>query len=162
MVDAGGDIAVSGAPPGKAGWRIELEPLEEGQPRLQLLLRNEAVATSGTSSRFVAVDGVRHSHLFNPKSAEPLSGRLLSAVVAPDGATADALATAFSVMPPAKALALADRLGVCARLVRVERGRPVSHACGCFRRRILDEDSDGPDGADGSDGLSDRSVKFDR
>ncbi len=124
LIDAGGDIATGRAPPGKAGWTIDVEPLAAGDPGGRFTLQNQAVATSGTSQRRF----LGQSHLYDPSAAGPLRGDLLSTVIAPDATTADALATAFSVMAPSQAMALAERLpGICARLVRED--QTTTSAC---------------------------------
>ena len=45
LVAASGDIAVSGAPPGKPGWRIDIAPLPGAKEKRQLLLKDAAVST---------------------------------------------------------------------------------------------------------------------
>src|SRR2546428_13276070 len=57
LVAAGGDIAVSDAPPGKEGWTIGVASLEskESPPGEYLLLSNAAVSTSGDVEQFVEI-----------------------------------------------------------------------------------------------------------
>lgn len=98
LVDGGGDIAVGDPPAGKAGWRIEIEPAQAEAPATTLLLRNQAVATSGDRYRFVEIDGKRYSHIVNPKTGMGLTSRMTVTVVARDAMTADACASAVSVM----------------------------------------------------------------
>ncbi|MCK4960005.1 MAG: FAD:protein FMN transferase, partial [Planctomycetes bacterium] len=50
---------------------------------------NHALSTSGL---------VRGAHIIDPRSARPVSGRLIAWASAPDATTADALSTAFIVM----------------------------------------------------------------
>jgi thiamine biosynthesis lipoprotein len=110
LVAAGGDVVVSDAPPGRRGWTVGIAlpaPLLDagGAP---LELRRAAVSTSGDAEQFVTLDGVRYSHIVDPRSGFGLSGRSAVAVVAPDGVTADALATAVSVLGPDEGLALIE------------------------------------------------------
>jgi thiamine biosynthesis lipoprotein len=60
-------------------------------------LVNAALATSGGSVQFVEIDGVRYSHVIDPSTGLGLTHDLVVRVIAPDGATADALATALGV-----------------------------------------------------------------
>ncbi len=104
LVDAGGDVVVGDAPPGRSGWRIEMEGIrdpekERSDPRV-LLLTNSAVATSGDAYRFVEIDGVRYSHIVDPETGLGLTTRSSVTVIAPDCMTADSLATAVSVLGP--------------------------------------------------------------
>lgn len=73
-----------------------------------LLLRNAAVSTSWDAEQHVEISGIRYSHLIDPKSGVALTGRRSVTVVAPDGATSDALATAVSVLGPDLGLKVID------------------------------------------------------
>ncbi len=63
-------------------------------------LRNGALGTSGAGEQFVEIDGRRYGHVLDPRTGWPASGVRSASVVARDGATADALATAFLVGGP--------------------------------------------------------------
>ena len=56
------------------------------------------MCTSGDYERFVEINGIRHSHIVDPRTGLPV--RLLPSVtvVAADATTADAWATALSVL----------------------------------------------------------------
>ena len=111
LVAAGGDIAVSAAPPGKSGWLIGIAPLQspETKPRRSLLLKNAAVSTSGDAEQHIEINGVRYSHIVDPRSGEALEGRSSVSVVAPIGTASDSLATAVSVLGPELGLELVRR-----------------------------------------------------
>lgn len=113
LVDAGGDVVVGDAPPGRAGWRVMLPPIDPRSiPSLPgpdsgipiLLLENCAVATSGAAYQFLDVDGVRYSHVIDPRTGlgviVPQGEIHAVTVVAPTGAVADGLASALSVLGP--------------------------------------------------------------
>ncbi len=57
-----------------------------------------AVVTSGDYERFFIKDGVRYSHLFNPKTGYPYSDLKSVTVLLHDTAFADAVATAVFAM----------------------------------------------------------------
>jgi thiamine biosynthesis lipoprotein len=66
-----------------------------------------SVSTSGDYRSGFEVDGVRYSHILDPRVGRPVRTGVASAtLVAPDCATADALATAAIVLGPERALAL--------------------------------------------------------
>jgi thiamine biosynthesis lipoprotein len=65
-------------------------------------LRDQAVSTSGDAHQHVEIGGIRYSHIVDPKTGLGLIGRSSVTVVAPDCTTSDALATAASVLGPAK------------------------------------------------------------
>jgi len=100
LVDAGGDIVVSKAPPGEAGWCIQLPGVRDGSLSDKTITVSEAaVATSGDQFRWFEVDGVRYSHLIDPRDGIGVTVRRLVTVIAPTGSLADALASAISVDP---------------------------------------------------------------
>jgi thiamine biosynthesis lipoprotein len=96
LVDAGGDIALGDPPPGKTGWALEL-PAGVAREKFEPLLQC-GITTSGASFRFVEFDGVRYSHIIDPKTGRPLTHHILVTVKAKNAVTADAWATALSVL----------------------------------------------------------------
>jgi hypothetical protein len=80
---------------------------ENGVPIAHLLVRDRAVATSGDYRRGVVIAGRHFSHIVDPRTAMPADDIISSTVVAPDAATAGALATSFSVLTPAESRRLA-------------------------------------------------------
>jgi thiamine biosynthesis lipoprotein len=109
LADAGGDIACSGAPPGKGGWTVGINVPEQENILLNKILQvqNCAVATSGDVYQFTEYKGSRYSHILNPATGYGVTYQRNVTIVAPDGATADWLATACSILPVRKAKKLA-------------------------------------------------------
>jgi thiamine biosynthesis lipoprotein len=95
LLEAGGDIVAGDAPPGRDGWRIEL--VADSSAISYELISNSSLATSGPSAQFVEIDGVRYSHVVDPRSGWALTSGLTAHVIASDAALADALATAATV-----------------------------------------------------------------
>jgi FAD:protein FMN transferase len=110
LIAAGGDILVSDAPPGSQGWVIGIAPLEpaNGPPERHLCLRDQAVSTSGDAHQHVEIGDVRYSHIVDPKTGLGLTGRSSVTVVAPVCTLSDALATAASVLGPARGSRLVE------------------------------------------------------
>lgn len=90
LVAMSGDIAVGDAPPGKPGWRV----LVAGQV---LILTNVGVSTSGDEFQGIDVDGVRYSHIIDPRTGQALRDVPPVSVIARTAMEADAVATAVSV-----------------------------------------------------------------
>ena len=88
MVDAGGDILVTAAPPGRKGWRIAIAGMAA-----DLVLTNCAVATSGASVQFLEQNGVRYSHIIDPRTGMGVTNRCQATVVAPTAMLADGVAS---------------------------------------------------------------------
>jgi thiamine biosynthesis lipoprotein len=100
LLEAGGDILVGDAPPRRSGWRIETEGADSTFAERASRLTNAAIATSGSAAQFVEIDGVRYSHVIDPRTGLGATNQYVARVIAPDGATADALATALAVLGP--------------------------------------------------------------
>ena len=133
LVDAGGDL-VLGAPPVSKdtmnrGWRIGVSvPNAENQliPAF-LYLQNQAVATSGDLYQSVEINGKTYSHIVNPKTGLGLTHRRNITVIAPDGAQADWLATACSVLCIKKALKLVKKYPNVDVLILENRKGKIKH-----------------------------------
>lgn len=126
LLDIGGDIRLGDPPPGTEGWRVAIEPFgDEDRPPQVLLLSRCAIATSGDTERFVILGGRRYSHIVDPRTGWALTGNMQVTIVAPEGITADALASAVRVMGPEKGLALVDKLpGTAGFVVYLPDGSP--------------------------------------
>jgi thiamine biosynthesis lipoprotein len=115
MVVAGGEMALGDPPPGRCGWRVGIAPLADETPRtIPLELARAGVSTSGDAEQWMEVDGVRYSHILDPRIGEPLTERVSVTVVAPDAMTSDMLATAVAVLGERDGLALVDEYGSAA------------------------------------------------
>ncbi len=121
MVELGGDFAIGSPPPGDAGWRIAVAT-GLGDERIVLTLARCGVATSGDLERFVEVDGVRYSHLVDPRTGLGLTTSIAVTVIAPDATLADALASATSVLGPEQARSMLAALDASARVVTAAPG----------------------------------------
>lgn len=97
LVDLGGDIVAGAAPPGQDGWSVRVVS-GLGEEPVVIDLAHAALATSGDLEQFVEVDGVRYSHIVDPRTGIGVTARTSASVIAPDGATADALASAACVL----------------------------------------------------------------
>lgn len=119
MIDGSGDIVVSDPPPGTTGWRIGIASLREpdAAPTQFATLANCSISTSGDAYQFVEVGGQRYSHIVDPKTGLGLTNRCSVTIIAPDGITADALATAVSALGPERGLKLIESQPCVAALV---------------------------------------------
>jgi len=126
MIDASGDIGVSAAPPHTTGWKIAVAPLDPaaGTAPETLLLAEAAITTSGDAHQGVEIDGRRYSHIVDPRTGLGVEGFSAVTVIAPDATTADAMATAASVLGPVPGMAsIAAAPGCSARFVWREHGK---------------------------------------
>lgn len=103
IVDIGGDIRCFGERPSRKPWRVGVvNPFapQDKPPLAVLEVRDAAVCTSGNYRRGRTIQGKRYSHILDPRTGMPVDAYPSVTVVAPDAATADAWATALSVLGP--------------------------------------------------------------
>ncbi|HIF9227383.1 TPA: FAD:protein FMN transferase [Photobacterium damselae] len=112
MVDVGGEIRVKGANVNNVPWRIAIEKPISNERAVQDIIQvgNNGIATSGDYRNYFEQDGVRYSHLINPRTGKPIANHVVSVtVISPNSMTADAYATTFSVMGEHESIALANK-----------------------------------------------------
>jgi thiamine biosynthesis lipoprotein len=110
LVNLGGDLCHRGSGTLEVAIANPLQPADNQPPLARLRIQNQGVATSGGTYRGFQHGQQRYSHLIDPRSGYPVDQVVGSSVLAPTCATADVLATAFSVLTPAQSLALANQL----------------------------------------------------
>jgi len=127
LVALGGDIAVSRRPPGEEGWVVAIAPLRKGEPSpARLILENQAISTAGDLEQYVEIQGVRYSHIIDPRTGLGLVGRVSCTVVATSGTDSDAADTAVCVLGPEMGLPMIDtRPGMACLYVSLEDGKVV-------------------------------------
>lgn len=113
LIDGGGDILVSGAPPEQPeGWHISIDPGNSGVETVNLT--HSAVATSGDRYQAVAIDGVRYGHIIDPATGLGLTRMRSATIIARSAMEADALASAACVLGPDRVGLISGRPGVTA------------------------------------------------
>lgn len=124
MIDGSGDIVLADPPPGKTGWRIGIASLREPEaaPTEFATLANCSISTSGDAYQFVEIAGQRYSHIVDGKTGLGLTERCSVTVIARDGITADALATAVSVLGPERGLQFIETQPRAAALIATFNG----------------------------------------
>jgi thiamine biosynthesis lipoprotein len=110
FVEAGGDLVAAGDK-GRAGpWRIGIRnPRPGGALHSRFEARDVAVATSGDYMQPFNADFSQH-HILDPRTGRSAPELASSTVVAPDAATADALATLTMVLGPRRGRELLEAL----------------------------------------------------
>ncbi len=100
LLEAGGDIVVGAPPPGKSGWQVKI-PGAPATSDVQIIannLKHAAIATSGDTEQFVEIEGTRYSHIVDPRTGFGSTSQKLATVIAPNGMTADKLATTLTIL----------------------------------------------------------------
>ncbi len=79
-------------PPGENGWPVTVSnPAQTGQILSHVSMKYRALSSSGLQ---------KGHHIINPRTGKPVEGTLAAWASTSDGATSDALSTAFMVMAP--------------------------------------------------------------
>src|SRR5262249_39921716 len=68
----GSTIYGLGTPPGRIAWRLKLQdPIDRRKVAMQVRLKNQALSVSGSYEKFFEIDGVRYSHIMDPRIGKP-------------------------------------------------------------------------------------------
>ncbi|MEZ5978578.1 MAG: DUF2271 domain-containing protein [Planctomycetota bacterium] len=108
-IEIGGDLVAFGPGERSVDLADPAHHADNAPPLCTLVVAERAVATSANYARGFDVGGVHHGHIIDPRTGRPTERVAQATVVAPDAATADALATAFCVMEPRESLRLCER-----------------------------------------------------
>lgn len=125
MIEIGGEIRVKGVNPQGRLWHIQIDSPESGLDHKQLSIvalgpERTAMASSGNYRNFRKdANGKTYGHTLSPITGYPVEGFIPAAtVIAPDCATADALATAcMASAHPDSAIAILNRAKVAGLVV---------------------------------------------
>ena len=130
LVEVGGEVRVRGKKNLDTAWRIGIETpnYSSGISRdifAIAQLEEVAMATSGDYRNFFEFEGKNYSHIIDPGSGYPVESPIASAtVIAPNCTLADALATAFMILPPEKSLAICSQQpGLYCLIIERETGK---------------------------------------
>lgn len=112
MVEVGGEIRVKGKNRDGVAWRIAVEKPAVNQRSVEHIIEpgDMAIATSGDYRNYFEEDGVRYSHIINPKTGNPINNKVVSVTVLnPSCMTADGLSTGLMVLGEIDGLRVANQ-----------------------------------------------------
>ena len=99
IINASGDMNTWGKQTNGDDWKVGItNPLNKKISYAQLPINNGAIVTSGNYEKYVSFNGVRYSHIIDPRTGYPSTGILSVTVFASKAELADALATSVFVM----------------------------------------------------------------
>ncbi len=133
LVEIGGEVYAAGVRPDGKNWRVGINRPQKDAAFNEVYkvvsLHNQAFATSGDYRNFFEIDGVRYSHIIDPRTSYPVANGVVSvSIIAGNCTLADGLATAIMVMGAEKGLKLVNRLDSVECFIVVEKtdGRLVN------------------------------------
>lgn len=130
LIEFGGEIRARANAPGGGPWRVGVESPSGPEYVETLLLGTDALATSGDYRQYRESDGVRVSHVIDPRAGYPVRHHLASVtVVAATAMMADAYATAMLVMGEVEGRRFAGEMDLAALfIVRAHGGFEMFHS----------------------------------
>jgi thiamine biosynthesis lipoprotein len=94
LVNFGGDLCANRSRRDGQPWRVGVQSLEPGSQAPRVGLNQGGIATSGDAHRFLFKDGIRYSHILDPRSGWPVKNAPRSVtVLQPSCAEAGLLST---------------------------------------------------------------------
>jgi thiamine biosynthesis lipoprotein len=126
LVEIGGEIYAAGVRADGKNWRVGINRPQQyaaiDEVYRAVSIAKQAFATSGDYRNFFEIDGVRYSHVIDPRTGYPVSNGVVSVSIIADNCTlADGLATAVMVMGPEKGIQLVNQLNNVECFIVVEK-----------------------------------------
>lgn len=125
LVEIGGEVRASGHNMRQDLWHIGIVRPEPDTRTIETIIRldNMSIATSGDYRNYFLHDGTRYSHTIDPATGWPVPYINSSVtVMASETMLADAMATALTVMGPARGLAYARENDISALFIHDDNG----------------------------------------
>ncbi|MDT0596552.1 FAD:protein FMN transferase [Glaciecola petra] len=139
LVEIGGELRVSGYKSVGQDWLIAIEkPISDKRAVQRIIsIGDGALASSGDYRRYYEEDGIRYSHLIDPKTGYPIQHKLVAVTVVSDKSIhADGLATALIVMGKEKGMELANKEGIAALFITKEMNEFVEYQSEVYASRV--------------------------
>ena len=111
IVNVSGDINAWGNQSNKKPWTVGIvNPMNKNKVFATFPLENSSVETSGSYEKYVMFNGIRYSHIIDPRTGYPATGIVSVSVFAKQTEIADALATGVFVLGVEVGLDLVNQL----------------------------------------------------
>jgi thiamine biosynthesis lipoprotein len=119
IINASGDLTTWGTKVTGEKWMVGItNPLDKNKVFSWLPVVESSVATSGNYEKYIVFDGVKYTHIIDPRTGYPTTGVKSVTVFAKSAELCDALATAVFIMGKDTGLFMIDQMkGVEALLV---------------------------------------------
>jgi thiamine biosynthesis lipoprotein len=102
MISAGSSTVYAlGAPPGLAGWRVVVPgPLPRQTTLSTVMLRDMSLSSADCSQKNFMIDGHLYCHIMDPRTMQPVEGRVQVTILSPSATASDALSNVLFVDKP--------------------------------------------------------------
>jgi len=99
IINASGDLNAWGKQANGKDWMVAIKnPLNKEKVFSWLPVNNAAVVTSGNYEKFVKFNGIRYSHIIDPRTGYPSTGIISVTIFTKNAEFADAISTSIFVM----------------------------------------------------------------
>lgn len=99
IIAGGSTIYALGAPPNEPGWKVTIkDPRRPSKIAETLVLKNEAVSTSGNLEKFFWAEGKIWGHILDPRTGYPAKDTLSVSVVAPRSIDSEAWTKPYYIL----------------------------------------------------------------
>lgn len=139
LVAASGDIAIGDAPPGRPGWKVGIQALDGAPSDLArtVVLHNAGVSTSGDTEQNVLINGIRYSHIIDPKTGLGMTNHIQTTIIGPNATATDGLDTPTAILGLERSMKLIDsKPGLAALIVTSDADGKHYHASREFKQRF--------------------------
>jgi thiamine biosynthesis lipoprotein len=119
LIEMGGDMVVSGPPPGTDGWLVRVPNAGPLSAPADMRFINRAISSSGDTEQFVIIGRRRYSHIVDPRTGQALTNRVQVTLTAPTGLISDPLTKTVCILSPDKSRALLKSYAGVKAYVRV-------------------------------------------
>ena len=138
LISAGSSTVYAlGTPPGKRGWKVvvpdgALAGSPDRLPLSTVLLRDTSLSSANCSEKNFTAGGHLYCHIMDPRTLQPVEGRLHVSIIDPSATASDALSNVLFVDTPARSLAFLERYAPQARALIVS-GKAGAPRCMVLR-----------------------------
>jgi thiamine biosynthesis lipoprotein len=123
VVNASGDLICWGAQADGNPWKTAIaNPKDKTKTIGWLNISDHAVVTSGNYEKYVEFDGIRYSHIINPRTGMPARSLKSVTIICPDAEIADALATSVFILGEKDGIDLINQLNRIECFIITEKG----------------------------------------
>ena len=99
IINASGDLNAWGKQANGKDWMVAItNPLNKNKVFSWLPINDSAIVTSGNYEKFISFNGIRYSHIIDPRTGYPSTGIISTSIMTSNAELADAISTSVFVM----------------------------------------------------------------